>query len=406
MTYKCCGDILKEYMEPLLKEGKSWPEVLKALTMKVAQDKTDNYSMEHNYIPFFMRHLIKEKVDLTVFNEIMHDIIHNMPVNIIDSALHRFFDSSDIGLKEYLTQDRFNNTFSPYNEMPLLFLDIKDGKFCFCTETYPYLEAILSNMTEEKVVALHQAKFTFYTISFLNNPDELRPLLKLCQKNPALQKHEKMNYVGVPEGILIKILHYAEEMKEGSLERLINIYKEEIPDFDEMFFKSLTRYYHGKEGDIEFGLEPAIKYIDTNLLFEKFQTRHLEKLDKVRQFETGEYREQEKFEKAVCEYMISLPILLSDQDFFLNAQTIDINKPLADNALMIKLLEVKIQKGKDLPYIAPEIMDYIKQEIKKIKDFSALDRQFNIDIFDTYFNFLKLEKDLPEKSSSRLRKKI
>lgn len=394
---------ITEKILELKNKSLSWSEIFKQI--KNQTKVTEKYaSIKYNYTSLFVLEMMKQKIDINDFNETIIYIYNN--TTKLDGFFSRFFDhNADVTLTQYLQEDRDNYQGSVWDNLSLYFLDKKDGKVIFNQEKLKYLKSILFNMTEERVGDLHNGKFTWYCTSFLRNFDELIPIFEITESNTAYSKSVPRIHYAFFEGLINHVGHYSYEETPEVNQHIYKVLKENIENIDEKLAQVLLRgsdFSEREKVKIDFGVLNFLTVCNVNII-PLINNKYKELFNEYRKTSYHEeYDSHEAFSNIIHLFDTSLKIGYQDSSSPLDLNLIDIQDEIRANWLILKILEVEVQKGNYIN-ISKEVADYLRHNLKeKNKDLFDKDNYFlDEPLLLKYSQYAELNSKVLEKEDNK-----
>lgn len=351
----------------------NWLEVYKDIKNHVDQDYI-NYHLNAR----FVYNMIKNKVDLQQFSEVMTYLYENNKREKIGSNLNDFFARRDtnIGLKQYSQLDKYNNNESFYDKMAYLFLDFDDNKpigkkVLLDKDNLPYLLAMINVVTENTVGALCYAGYNRFIGNFVHSPEHIEPLIKIAESNKAFSKFEIGEYSNFFGNLFRDIgsNSYEEELYPNENKIIYQTLNKMVKDIDNVIVEALfrkTRNNDLEKVSMDLGIINYCLLIQSEIdiipkINQKFQEAYAEAKSKA----TGdEYDDLYEYDKVISDFYSTITVSFEGHDFKLDCSNIDVNKDFRENYIYLKLIEVKIKNRQDLD-ISAEVCQYIKDLFQK-----------------------------------------
>ena len=418
----------EQNLEALMKESfdkhQNWLKVFKELKAESDKDETYN-SLKTDFNSIFLFHLIRNKVDLEQFSQVIADIYENNEHFNIGQTLERFFYRRDchINLANYSKLDKYNNNESIYDQMGYLFLDWdnknKVGKRVILDkENLQYLLTILNETNDKSVGGLWYGYFHCFLDNFTNHIEQLKPLIDVALNNLALAKRKTGEYHGFMDNILRNLgkNSYEDELYKNESKELYNSLAKIVPNINDHISKTLIRRAgQKKEEDIEMSIlnfclkneeSIDIAQILNNLYQEKYSNfKHNNSEDKF--VSVREYR------NLTTIFDGSISFTFRNFNFEFNAEKIDIQKGYKENYIYLKLLEVKLENQQKID-ISNETVNYVMNlfENKSSDKFDQLlsdasvffDEDIMVKYLKKYMDYNEINNSLDSKTVAKSKK--
>jgi hypothetical protein len=372
-------------------------------------------SIQSNYIALFLHKIIKNKIDINEFDDVIQTIYKD---NVdVEPSFSRFFGlhSCDISLKNYLELQKpgvpeSEKNYSIWNELSYFFYDIKNDNFALNESRVPYLVSICKYIPEDSMYSIYSGGFVPFCLMCIDNLDDLQPILKVVQNNTAFELSAGNNYKDFLSSFMRIISDRCYEMDE---EKRANTYEQLsglINNFEEVFLDRFIKYKPtDKFNKLSFDLG-LVKFM--NIVGDEKIICHI---NKVFQEALAKELDENNTQKnpfsiksgLATEIGSSFEVSFLDKNYEVNYDYIDSNKNIFDNFVYLKLLELDIRKGKK-PYVNEELRNYIKKEIAIDEASSFPELSFSLETkkITTYLDYLSINEILPEKKESKNRLKI
>lgn len=393
--------------------GHDYVQTYQIIASNLTQEKYN--SIGSNYTALFLHHIIKDKVDIKEFDEVIK-CIYKIGANI-DNGLHRFFSlkDCDISLRKYLELQKPNvpeseRNYGIWNEMSLFFYDIKNENFALKKDRVPYLESICKFIPEDKMYKFYSSSFVHFCLSCLNNLDDLNPIFKAIQNNSAFNKSDGNQYKDFFTSFIRGV---SDRSYEASHEEKLYIYEklsEMINNFEDVFLDRLIKYNPNertKKFSFDLGLVNFINIVGDEKFIGHINKVFQEALLKEISDETNKLNPYGILSSLKNDISSSLEVSFSKKKYDVNYDMIDLNKTFFENYVYIKLLEMNIISGNE-PYVNKQVREYIQKEfeIDASKEYGELSILLDTDNIQAYINYLSISENLPKKTSSSPKMKI
>lgn len=408
-------------IKKLLAEN-NWLNTYKVLKEESLTGKYD--SMEANLNPLFVYNMIKNKVTKEQFTEIVEYIYEKETREDLTKLFDRFFNLRDMSsnLLEYSKINKYDNRENIWDNVGYVFLtldmDAEVGKKVkFDKETLPYLEITLEKITIEKVYGVYMGYFHNYIERlFVRNIEELEPLIKIAQSNPALQVIELKEHNNFLGNLLRSIGNASYE--DMDMEEVKVIYKDlekYVPNIDTEIAKALlkersfkTKYDSSDAIDIElailnFCLKGEIDIIPA--MHEKYVELYTK-----RKTNESEKKKKEAYREVIRMFSSSIDISFSQYNFNIDCSKIDISKEPIENFVYIKAIEEKIKRN-DSFVMSKELISYLQNILNTHEEdqMYGFKYEFEHELMNTYLskyeNYTQLNEILPIKNNSTSKQK-
>lgn len=408
-------------IKKLLAEN-NWLNTYKVLKEESLTGKYD--SMEANLNPLFVYNMIKNKVTKEQFTEIVEYIYEKKTREDLTKLFDRFFNLRDMSsnLLEYSKVNKYDNRENIWDNVGYVFLtldmDAEVGKKVkFDKETLPYLEIMLEKITIEKVYGVYMGYFHNYIERlFVRNIEELEPLIKIAQSNPALQVIELKEHNNFLGNLLRSIGNASYE--DMDMEEVKVIYKDlekYVPNIDTEIAKALlkersfkTKYDSSDAIDIElailnFCLKGEIDIIPA--MHEKYVELYTK-----RKTNESEKKKKEAYREVIGMFSSSIDVSFSLYNFNIDCSKIDISKEPVENFVYIKAIEEKIKRN-DSFVMSKELISYLQNIFNTHEEdqMYGFKYEFEYEAMSSYLskyeNYTQLNEILPIKNNSTSKQK-
>jgi hypothetical protein len=405
---------LENKMLELFDSKSSWLEVYKDL--RIICDENDESDIANCLNARFIYNMVKNKVDLEQFSQVMAYIYENNKQWDLGVQLNDFFYRRDVGinLNDYVKLDKYNNDESFYDNMAYLFLDFdkskKNGKkLLLDKENLPYLLAMANEITEETIKVLLYAGYNRFIGYFAHNPEEIKPLIEMAQNNKAFSKFEVGEYSNFFGNLFTDIgnISYEKEIYLNQNKLIYKALKKSIKNVDNVIAEALFRQTRSNQlekvgmdlGLLNFCLliEPEIDIISK--IDEKYQQLLSE--EKSKKFEK-KYNSLKEQDKVIRAFYAPISVAFAEHNFTLDCSKINIAKDFRENYIYLKLMEIKI-KNKQKLEISSEVAKYVFDIFKNKDEVDPMASLFSIDTYlkeDRMLPYLKKYIDYKELDDS------
>jgi hypothetical protein len=422
---KIIEDSLPKLMSSSFEETQDWFKTFHALYAEMkTQIKEDKYSsIDSNFGAIFTYELIKRKTDISEFKEIFKEMLNVFDNTKIECLYGRFLSpDNEMGLGQYLKEDRFNNSFSRWDNMAYIFWTLEtidDKRYKILEETtLPYLKEMFLAVDEKNVLAVYGGGVHKFVYQACNNLASLIPIIETVQQNPAYQIEEQGYNHNFLNMLLKDIGSHSYEISEKDNIENFNILNDNIPNFKEIYSNALINTKDNgtkKKEKLIIHLEVfnflMTVGIDTcaiinNKYLEKYKKLESEKnLDEINASEgLKEYYREKPYRDLVDEVSSSLEVALKKKVSF--NFSIDHDGSAMKNYVMLKYLESNIKKGSDVSLTDDDIKYLEKQaEANKEKN-SFVNIDIKFDVISKYLQYQKMHNAMPDKPSKSKAKKI
>ena len=420
---KITEESLPKVMKEVFEIEKNWSKTYIYLLEKIKiQTKNELYaSMDSNFRSIFIYELIKGKLNIDDFKSTIQTILKSSKGQEVEHMYSRFFDrESEVGLVNYIKKDRFNNNFSCWTNMEYIFLDLKaiqsekyKYRIFLNKETLPYLSQMLTNLDSENISSVYGAGIHKFVMNFIDQPQELVPLIKIAQSNPAFEL-ETPGYNRRFIDMLIKdISSESYRLSEEENAQNFKIMKENIKDFEKRCERLLIAYKDSANNDSEkikidlsvlnflLSNDEDVCAIIHHKFLESYNKIKKDNMDHIKGNEDlRKYHQNKPYRDLIGEISSSIYVGLDKKKFKFNINQIEIDETVIKNFVYFKFLDSQIKNGNEANIsMVPEVLNYIEKSAKeeKIKDYSDLSIDLNWDAISKYCQYLKLESKIQEK---------
>lgn len=411
---------LKDAMEYFQSIENNYLSTFKKVTNDLKQQ--EYHSIQSNYVALFLHQMIKNKVSINSFNEVIQ-YIYNSDINI-EHSLHRFFGGSccDISLTKYWELQKpgisdKEKKYSIWSEMSYFFYDIKNESYGLNKEYIPYLESMVKLMPEKRLNELYSSGFIIFLSLVVNNPDDLAPIFKVIQSNDAYESY----IPSFPDSIINKhkpffysfigsLSNESYKMSEEEKTKIYNSFCKSIENCEEVFLNKVLTYYPKDKYhkfNFDLGMGNFLNTIGSDKVFSKIDKKYKEIIDKEKLAHSHRKNPYDIELDVASEISTSLQISFEKKNFEIDYNIIDIQKPFLENFVYIKLLDIQLMSGKK-PLVLNNIREYILKEFK-IDDSGSwpeLDDLIHKKEMTKYFEYLDIAEELITNPSKSIKIKI
>lgn len=390
--------------------------------MRVQVKKEQYSSISSNFGSIFTYELIKRKIDILDFKEVFKEMLNVFKDNEREGLYDRFFKpDNDIGLQEYLKNDRFNNSFSCWENMGHIFYNLetinKQKHRVFESSTFPYLKEMLINVDETNVLSVYGGDLHRVIYQMSANLSSLIPIIEIAQENPAYQI-EKPGYNHNFLNTLLKDLgsHAYNSNHEETSEK-IRILSEYVPNLKEVYSAALINDKDGAnqaQNRLKIHLDVFKFLLDAGVdTCEIIHNKYLEKYNQV-EFNKEEikgseamksYYRKAPYRDLIGEISSSLGVMLEKPLNF--NLSIEHDSPAAKNYVMLKYLENNIKHNGSVILTNEDIVYLEKQSELEKNDKDTFSRpDIDFELITKYIQYQKLHETMPDKTTKTKAKKI
>ena len=422
---KITEDSLPQLMTSSFEETQDWFKTFHALYSEMkTQIKADKYSsIDSNFGAIFTYELIRRQTDLSDFKEVFKEMLTVFGNRETECLYGRFLNpDNDMGLIEYMTQDRFNNSFSRWENMGYIIftLETVDNKKykVFEPSTFPYFKEMLLSVDETNVLSLYGGGMHKFVYQMCNNLEALVPVIQLVQQNPAYTIEENGYNHNFLNMLLKDVGGQSYEISEKRNIENFNILKDNIPNFKEIYTNALINEKDGTnkpQEKLKIHLEVfhflMVVGVDTcEIINNKYQQRY-KKIETEPNYDVmqapevlKDYYRNAPYRDLMGEVSSSLTVGLSQKVIF-NFE-IDTQGSAMKNYVMLKYLESNITKGAEVSLTDADIKYLENQaELNKEKN-SFVNIDIKFDVISKYLQYQKMHNSLVDKPSKVKAKKI
>jgi hypothetical protein len=389
-------------MFELFNSNSNWLESYKALEEIYNQDSND---IGENFNARFIYNMIKNKVDLEQFSQVISHIYQTDDKWALSIELNDFFvpDEVNLGIAAYCKLDKYNNKQSFTDNMTYLFLDFDKSKpngkkLLLDKKNLPYLLVMTNEVKEDTVEILRVAGYYSFIKNFSHNVEEIKPLIEMAQNNEAFQKSETGQYSNFFSSLLSDIGHnsYEKELYPNQNKLIYKSLSKVLKNADDVIVEALfrpTRSNQLEKVSIDLGLLNYCLLIESEIdIISKIDEKYQQLLCEVKPKKAkNDYNSLRAQDKVIQSFYAPMSVSFREHNFKLDCSKIDITKDFRENYIYLKLMEIKIKNKQDLE-ISKEVCQYV------IKLYDEKSKKNDDDIMTSLFDidtYLKKETILP-----------
>lgn len=409
-----------QYIESL--GGLDAYDIYKNLRIEVNKvcESTPYSSIESNFMPMFVFHLVENKCPLNKFNDLLKRLNEENP-HEYKYLFSRFFEYRD-GLENI---KKFKDGFSTYNWSAIgaLFLDISEnGKnFCLDKKNIPYLESIFSNLTPNNIEHLYYGGFHSLISKVCHDNESFAFMINAFNKYNVFEMREEMRYHSL-DYELLRFLGDNSYFDKGvsdqdkneiinDLKYKLNYFKKNIKNFDHslesFIFKKSSSKQNISPEVIAINLLCLCDFDFIHVIQDRCK-REIAKLDSEPDNEKNRSKND-----LITNVLISLDVSLQFKNYKFNKnllKMIDMDKDIYVNAVPLKIFEILISGNGVNDINVPEgFSAYIKKISDEQNKRESWDRLnlIKLDVLEKFTNYHDLEYKINKAAiSSSIKKKI
>jgi hypothetical protein len=410
----------------LFEKHKDLVEVYKEL--KKEADGIKEYSnLKDELSAYFIYSLIKNKVDLEQFSNVMSYLYTNSKMSELGKSLMNFFvpDDPNISLRDFVKKDRYKNKETISDNMAYLFLDFKEEningkKLTLEKDNLPYLLAILNEAKDDTIEALWYGGYHRFISHFRHDIEPIGPLIEMAEANPAFHKRVDGNYLNFFDTLLREIGNrsYDKEIYPNQNKETEKLLYKYIKNADNIIAHTLVRE-EGNEYDDEIDIKKDLGLLNfclkvdkknlVSIIDQRFKDIYTRTKANVK---GNDFKQAMTLQKVLVNFSSAIDVSFSKYDFSLDCSPMDLNAEYQENFIYLKLIERKINNKQDIS-LDPKIANYIinlfnqpkKDPMAELLGMrSVLSEETILPYLKVYSNYQELEKNLDNKNTKKTKK--
>lgn len=318
------------------------------------KEKVSNHPLKENFDALFIYCLIKTKVDIKNFSDVIKSIYENGQE--VEKTLKNFFSlkTNYLLLNRYIQQDKYNNNYSIDDNLGYLFITLNNNKISLDQDNIDYL-CVLVKEIPKKELLLNTGFHNFFKNLVVNmhigNNEPMSKLSKEIYENTTINSLQNDDDLLVVLFNQLGINSFMKDYKKSIYESLSKIIPGIKKILESLLFKPDNSSLALNFNILNFCIKSGVNVID--MIHNRFNYKYDQYVT------TGSILPDLKhYQDLIYEFAPTLYSYFENNHYDLDCSAIDIQKNFYQNYILLKLLELKIDQKHDV-MISEEKIVYI-----------------------------------------------